>query len=158
MGMQLYGAWGTTGPWNKHHVIRQTRPQECSYCCTDHFRSSFQNSGCSNMLTCTEGCGWSNERKRYIWCFISLNKKWTTFILISIFTIKHWSMYLPPLVRASINPLTMAVLLAVPNSSREYLKKKWLTFSRQHFEMHFLEWKCMNFDKDFTEVCSWGSN
>ena len=24
---------------------------------------------------------------------------------------------------------------------------KWLTFSRWHFQMHFLEWKCMNFDK-----------
>ena len=28
----------------------------------------------------------------------------------------------------------------------------------RHFQMHFLEWKCMNFDYDFTEVCSWGSN
>ena len=24
--------------------------------------------------------------------------------------------------------------------------------------MHFIEWKCINFDKDFTEVCSQGSN
>ena len=31
---------------------------------------------------------------------------------------------------------------------------KWLPFYRWHFEMHFLEWKCMNFDYYFTEVCS----
>ena len=31
-------------------------------------------------------------------------------------------------------------------------------FRRRHFQMHFLEWKCMNFDWNFTEVCSWGSN
>ena len=24
-------------------------------------------------------------------------------------------------------------------------KTKWLPFSRQHFQIHFLEWKCMNF-------------
>ena len=35
---------------------------------------------------------------------------------------------------------------------------KWPPFSRRHFQMHFLEWKCMNFDWDFTEVCSQGSN
>ena len=35
---------------------------------------------------------------------------------------------------------------------------KWLPFSRWHFHVHFLQWKCMNFDKDFTYVCSEGSN
>ena len=30
---------------------------------------------------------------------------------------------------------------------------KWLPFSR-HFQMHFLEWKYVNFDLDFIEVCS----
>ena len=29
---------------------------------------------------------------------------------------------------------------------------------RQHFQMYFLEWKCMNFDLNFTEICSKGSN
>ena len=28
----------------------------------------------------------------------------------------------------------------------------------RHFEMHFLEWKCIKFDWDFTEVCTQGSN
>ena len=31
---------------------------------------------------------------------------------------------------------------------------KWPPFSRRHFQMDFLEWKCMNFDSHFTEVCS----
>ena len=30
---------------------------------------------------------------------------------------------------------------------------KWPPFSRRHFQMHLLEWECMNFDIDFTEVC-----
>ena len=31
-------------------------------------------------------------------------------------------------------------------------------FRRRHFQMNFLEWKCMNTDWNFTEVCSSGSN
>ena len=31
-------------------------------------------------------------------------------------------------------------------------------FRRRHFEMHFLEWKCIDFDEYFTEVYSQGSN
>ena len=31
-------------------------------------------------------------------------------------------------------------------------------FSRRHIQMHFLEWKCINFDENFTEVCSQVSN
>ena len=27
-----------------------------------------------------------------------------------------------------------------------------------HFQMHFLEWICINFDWGFTEICSQGSN
>ena len=27
-------------------------------------------------------------------------------------------------------------------------------YHRRHFQVHFLEWKCMNFSKDLTEVCS----
>ena len=37
-------------------------------------------------------------------------------------------------------------------------RDKWSPFSRWHFQMHILEWKCINFDKDFTEVCAQGSN
>ena len=32
-------------------------------------------------------------------------------------------------------------------------KTKWTPFFRQHFQMHFLERKCMNFNWNFTEVC-----
>ena len=31
---------------------------------------------------------------------------------------------------------------------------KWPPFCRRHFQMHFLEWKCLNIDYNFTEVCS----
>ena len=34
---------------------------------------------------------------------------------------------------------------------------KWPPIS-WHFQMHFLEWKSINFDKDFIEICSQGSN
>ena len=33
---------------------------------------------------------------------------------------------------------------------------KWTPF--RHFEMHFLDLKLMNLDRNFTEVCSYGSN
>ena len=31
---------------------------------------------------------------------------------------------------------------------------KWPPFSRRHVQRHFLEWKCVNCDLVFTEVCS----
>ena len=31
---------------------------------------------------------------------------------------------------------------------------KWPPFRRRDFQIHFHEWKCMNFDYDFTEFCS----
>ena len=31
-------------------------------------------------------------------------------------------------------------------------------FCRQHVQMHFLEWKYLNYDENFIEVCSQGSN
>ena len=33
---------------------------------------------------------------------------------------------------------------------------KMANFPRRHFQMHFLEWKWLNFEYDLTEVCSWG--
>ena len=35
---------------------------------------------------------------------------------------------------------------------------KWLPFHRPHFQLHFLEWKVLYFDSNFTGVCSKGSN
>ena len=37
-------------------------------------------------------------------------------------------------------------------------KTKLLSFSRQHFQMHYFEWKWRNFAEDFTEICSQGLN
>ena len=37
-------------------------------------------------------------------------------------------------------------------------RHKWPPFSRRHFQMHFLEWICMDFDYIFTEICSEGFN
>ena len=31
---------------------------------------------------------------------------------------------------------------------------KWTPFRRRHFQMHFLERKCLNSDESFTEICS----
>ena len=33
-------------------------------------------------------------------------------------------------------------------------KTRWPSFSRRHFQMHFIEWRCLNFAWYFTEVCS----
>ena len=35
---------------------------------------------------------------------------------------------------------------------------KWAPFCKRHFQMHFLERKCLNSDWNFSEVCSRGSN
>ena len=37
-------------------------------------------------------------------------------------------------------------------------RDKFAPFCRQHFQMHFLEWKCMSFALNLPEVCSLGSN
>ena len=37
-------------------------------------------------------------------------------------------------------------------------REKWTPFRRRHFQMHFLEWKCINFYYNFTQVCSQWSN
>ena len=42
----------------------------------------------------------------------------------------------------------------VEYSQTHWAETKWPPFSRRHFQMHFLGWKCMNFTSDFTEVCS----
>ena len=42
----------------------------------------------------------------------------------------------------------------------QYIRAKttWLPYCRQHFQMHFLEWKSKNFDHNFTKVYSWRSS
>ena len=35
---------------------------------------------------------------------------------------------------------------------------KWLPFCRQHFQMHFLEWKLLHINSNFSESCLQGSS
>ena len=35
---------------------------------------------------------------------------------------------------------------------------KWPTFCWRHFQIHFLQWKSLNFIENFTAVCFWGFN
>ena len=66
----------------------------------------------------------------------------------------------------SFVPVIISVILQPDNirfSEYQLLKHieaetKWTPFRRRHFQMHFLEWKYVNFDYDFTEVCSQCSN
>ena len=39
---------------------------------------------------------------------------------------------------------------------RHWGREKWMPICKWHFQMHFLEWKCLNSDWNFTEVCSHG--
>ena len=41
-----------------------------------------------------------------------------------------------------------------PMSQHIEAETNWTPFRRQHFQMHFLEWKYMNFAPDFTEISS----
>ena len=34
------------------------------------------------------------------------------------------------------------------------VETKWLPFCRWHFQIHFLAWKLLDFDSNFTEICS----
>ena len=40
----------------------------------------------------------------------------------------------------------------------QWLKTKWPPVFRRHFQLDFLEWKCLNFDQNCFEVCSQASN
>ena len=42
--------------------------------------------------------------------------------------------------------------------SHTVVQAKWLPFHRQHFQMHFPEWKLFYFDSNFTEICPQSSN
>ena len=43
-------------------------------------------------------------------------------------------------------------------SSHCEAETKWPPFHRRYFQMHFLEWKILNFKRNVTEICSLGSN
>ena len=48
--------------------------------------------------------------------------------------------------------------ISFTGSGQESSWNKWPPFHRWHFQRHFLEWKLMNFNKYFTEICSYWSN
>ena len=49
--------------------------------------------------------------------------------------------------------MSLIVWLQTPQLTHLTLAK-WPPVRRRRFQMHFLEWKCMNFDLNFIEVCS----
>ena len=73
--------------------------------------------------------------------------------LIQFITLGNLPNYQGVFLRLSDQPWSV-LIVALTHWGRD----KWPPFSRRHFLMHFLEWKCINFDLDFTEVCFQGSN
>ena len=100
------------------------------------------------------------KRRKYLkifwFCFIHRNLTRIQMYIVSWPNTKHWLM----------NHISNWVMIM---KWRAWLHDKchackhieaetrWPPFPRRRFQMHFLEWKCINFDGDFTEVCSWGS-
>ena len=53
-------------------------------------------------------------------------------------------------------PVTYSIFVHTMNTLRP--RKDGRQFGRRYFQMQFRQWKCVNFDTDFTELCSWGFN
>ena len=70
---------------------------------------------------------------------------WTNAVLLSMFSTLYAAV-----------PLFATSAYASTGGISVYLTEAYLieTETKWHFQMHFLEWKCMNFDQDFIEVCS----
>ena len=95
-------------------------------------------------------------------------------------TIPEWNLLPEPVVSASQRTLPHLSWLACalphkccvitslpPTPTRRYTRYRgqdkywprsrlWPTFCRQHFNLHFLQWKLLCFDSNFTEICSQG--
>ena len=55
--------------------------------------------------------------------------------------------------------LVMILLKLLPHLSRPITyhieaEAKWMPFRRRHFQVHFLEWRCLNYFLNFTELWS----
>ena len=48
--------------------------------------------------------------------------------------------------------------IIIPLTHKGQDKTKWPPFRRRNFQVHFLEWKLLNFEFNFTEICSLWSN
>ena len=97
---------------------------------------------CSRRFVCAQWI--SNENKYCRWSRISVCKyaELRTQSVPSVLNILQW-------VRWCVLPVWSDAVASLLHIEAEI---KWQPFSRRHFEMHFLEWKCMNFAYDFTEV------
>ena len=65
-----------------------------------------------------------------------------------------YSIYLQVLQQKVGLSKTYSMLACMACTISHWGQDKWTPFGRQHFQMHFLEWKCLNSDYNFTEVCS----
>ena len=74
----------------------------------------------------------------------------------SIGTVKQFSIHIHSSI-CNVCPLFRVSSDSLDCVMNNLFNGTWLSFFRRHIEMHFREWKCMNFHYDFTEVCSWGS-
>ena len=57
-----------------------------------------------------------------------------------------------------LNSIFNAVLSYMRKTKHIEAGTKWTPFRRRHFQVRFVEWKCLISDQNFTEVCSYRSN
>ena len=83
-------------------------------------------------------------------CFINISPLFEGFVSISDGNLFIWfyQKSMPVSHAFQMNDIT-GVALFVYHIEAE---TKWSPFRRRHFEMHFSEWKCINFDRDFTDI------
>ena len=91
----------------------------------------------------------------YAWlafCVLILTNKisWPLYLFLSIYI--YWNLLIICSILTSwFNTYNGTVTSTVWHIEA---KTKWTPFGRRHFEVHFLEWKCLNSNWNFIEVCS----
>ena len=115
---------------------------------------------CTSIVTYMHGAVFIYEGKTYLdtWCLAPVSR--SSFIPAE-FCVKHFA------IRSTIRLLYMVHLLKIISTPKRVPANRSAlnspqSFSRlslhfplvRHFEMHFLEWKCVNFACDLTEICS----
>ena len=82
-----------------------------------------------------------------------LNQCWV--VINKLLSIRYQGTYFKRNAFINVVCKTVTKLFRLKHNEAE---TKWLPFHRRHFQMHFLEWKCLNFYTNFTDDCSKGSN
>ena len=111
-----------------------------------------------------EICSAANAQQ-YKECFnlkktISVYKNWATEAVENMLKKSCWEVNVEPWLGHHVKAADE--LMKVQLSAQPVLRfthwgpNKWLTFYRQHFQMHFLERRYLYFDSNFTGVCPWG--